>query len=61
MKRTLNVGFIGHKFMGKAHSHALRDIAMLFDLDAVPILRVLCGVEDDLEDGVLDLCNRHLP
>jgi predicted dehydrogenase len=51
MKRALNVGLIGHKFMGKAHSHALRDVTMFFDLDAVPVMRVLCGVEDDLEDA----------
>ena len=50
MKRTLNVGLIGHKFMGRAHSHALIVVTMFFDLDAVPVMRVVCGVEDDLED-----------
>ena len=51
MKRALNVGLIGHKFMGKAHSHALRDVAMFFDLEAVPVMKTVCGVEDDLEEA----------
>jgi predicted dehydrogenase len=51
MKRALNVGLIGHKFMGRVHSHALRVVTMFFDLDAVPVMRVLCGIEDDLEDA----------
>ena len=51
MKTQLNVGLIGHKFMGKAHTHALRDVAMFFDLDAVPVMKVICGVEDDLEEA----------
>ena len=48
MKKQLNVGLIGHKFMGKAHSCALRDIPMFFDLDVKPVMKVICGVEDDL-------------
>jgi len=48
MKRKLNVGLIGHKFMGKAHSHALRDISMFFELDCEPVMHTLCGIGDDL-------------
>jgi len=44
----INVALIGHKFMGKAHSHAYRDVGMFFDLDAKPCMKVLCGVGDDL-------------
>ncbi len=50
MKRKLNVALIGHKFMGKAHSNALRQVAHVFDLDVEPIMKVLCGVGDDLEE-----------
>ncbi len=48
MKKKLNVGLIGHKFMGKAHTNALRDISMFFDPGAEPVMKVLCGVEDDI-------------
>ena len=50
MKPQFNVGLIGHKFMGKAHSHALRDVAMFFDLPVEPVMHTLCGLEDDLEE-----------
>ena len=53
MKGALNVGLIGHKFMGRAHNHALRVVTMFFDLDAVPVMQVLCRGADhgrDLED-----------
>lgn len=36
------VGLIGYKFMGKAHSHAWRDVGMFFDVPA-PTMQVLCG------------------
>lgn len=48
MKKTVNIGLIGHKFMGKAHSNALRDLSMFFDPGAMPVMKVLCGVEDDI-------------
>ncbi|MDO8685230.1 MAG: Gfo/Idh/MocA family oxidoreductase [Clostridiales bacterium] len=48
MKKKLNIGLIGHKFMGKAHSHALRDISMFFDPGVIPVMKVICGVEDDI-------------
>jgi predicted dehydrogenase len=50
MSAPLNIGLIGHKFMGKAHSHALRDIGMFFPLARTPVMRALCGLEDDLEE-----------
>lgn len=35
---------IGYRLMGKAHSHALHDVAAFFpDLPARPVKRVLCG------------------
>lgn len=50
MKRAIHIGLIGHKFMGKAHSHALRDLAMFFDPGVQPVMQTLCGVGDDLEE-----------
>ncbi len=48
MKKKLNIGLIGYRFMGKAHSNALRTIPMFFDLDVEPVLKVICGLKDDL-------------
>ncbi len=46
MARTLNIGLIGYKFMGKAHSNAYRQVARYFpDLEVRPILKALCGRE----------------
>ena len=50
MTRQIRIGLIGHKFMGKAHSHALRDLSMFFPMDVDPIMQTLCGLGDDLED-----------
>ena len=48
MERKLNVALIGHKFMGKAHSNALRNLSMFFNPGAKPVMKVLCGLGDDL-------------
>ena len=50
MKKKINIGLIGHKFMGKAHSHAYKDLNMFFELKSDIIMHTLCGVEDDLWD-----------
>lgn len=49
MKDSLNIALIGHKFMGKAHSHAYKDVSMFFDLEMKPVRKVLCGIGEDLE------------
>ncbi|MDD2629041.1 MAG: Gfo/Idh/MocA family oxidoreductase [Limnochordia bacterium] len=43
---TLNIGLVGYKFMGKAHSHAFRDVSMFFDLPVKPVMKVLCGRDE---------------
>jgi predicted dehydrogenase len=43
MKKSLRVGMIGYKFMGKAHSNAWRQAPYFFDLPARPVLKTLCG------------------
>jgi predicted dehydrogenase len=42
-KRILNVGLIGYKFMGKAHSNAWRQAPRFFDLPAELRLKTICG------------------
>lgn len=46
MPKKVNVGLVGYKFMGKAHSHAYHDVAMFFDLDAVPVMKAICGRDE---------------
>ncbi|MBT8366424.1 MAG: Gfo/Idh/MocA family oxidoreductase [Deltaproteobacteria bacterium] len=41
--KQLNVGIIGYKFMGKAHSNAWRKAPYFFDLNIEPVLKVACG------------------
>jgi len=39
----LNVGLIGYKFMGRAHSQAWQTVGRFFDLDVKPVQQVVCG------------------
>ena len=43
MPKTLNVGMIGYKFMGRAHSNAWLKADKFFDLKARPVMQVICG------------------
>ncbi len=40
---TLGVGMVGYAFMGRAHSHAWRNVSAFFDLPVRPALAVLAG------------------
>lgn len=39
----INVGLIGHQFMGKAHSNAYRQVRRFFPGKLVPRMKLLCG------------------
>src|SRR5512137_2783931 len=41
--KTLNIGIVGYKFMGKAHSNAWRQASLFFDTKMKPVLKVACG------------------
>jgi predicted dehydrogenase len=43
MIRELNIGIIGYKFMGRAHSNAWLKAPQFFDISAKPVLKVACG------------------
>ena len=43
MPKTLNVGMIGYKFMGRTHSNAWLKADKFFDLKARPVMKVICG------------------
>ena len=42
-QRTLQVGLIGHGFMGRAHSNAWRQAPRFFDLPVMIRRRIICG------------------
>lgn len=39
----LRIGMVGYKFMGKAHSHAYRDLPLFFPNTVHPVMKVICG------------------
>lgn len=41
--KKINVGLVGYKFMGKAHSNAYRKVGMFFDPDAEICMKAICG------------------
>jgi predicted dehydrogenase len=41
--KEINVGIVGTKFMGRAHSNAFIDAPYYFDLPAPPVLKAACG------------------
>ncbi len=43
MANDLNIGLVGYKFMGKAHSNAYHKAGRFFDLPMRPVLKVACG------------------
>jgi len=48
MIKKVNVGLIGYKFMGKAHSHAFMDAPFFFKSGAIPVRKVICGRTEHL-------------
>ncbi|HXG92047.1 MAG TPA: Gfo/Idh/MocA family oxidoreductase [Blastocatellia bacterium] len=46
MKKKLNIAMIGHRFMGKAHSNAWRQVARFFDAPFEPVMKVVCGRDE---------------
>ena len=45
--KTLNVGIVGYKFMGKAHSNAWMKAPLFFDLPVKPVMKVACGRHEE--------------
>jgi len=46
MKESINVGLIGYKFMGKAHSNAWSKVGMFFDPGVKIGMKAICGREE---------------
>jgi predicted dehydrogenase len=41
--KSINVGLIGTKFMGKAHSNGYLKVAKFFDVERQPVMKAICG------------------
>jgi len=46
MKDTINIGLVGYKFMGKAHSSAYRKIGMFFEPSVKICMKAICGRDE---------------
>nr|WP_067619747.1 Gfo/Idh/MocA family oxidoreductase [Alicyclobacillus acidiphilus] len=55
-KPKLGIGMIGYQFMGKAHSHAFRDLDFFFPGGASPVLKAIAG---RAEAAVRDAANQY--
>ncbi len=45
--KDINIGLVGYKFMGKAHSNAFNRLGMFFDSSAKVNLRAICGRDEE--------------
>ncbi|HZW02394.1 MAG TPA: Gfo/Idh/MocA family oxidoreductase, partial [Anaerolineaceae bacterium] len=45
--KAINIGIVGTKFMGRAHSNAYLDVGHFFDVPCQPVLRAACGRDAD--------------
>ncbi len=55
MAKTVNVGLVGYKFMGKAHSNAYVKAPKFFDMETVPVMKAICGRD---EEGVSEFAKK---
>src|SRR6185437_12683577 len=46
-KKKLNVGVVGYGFMGRTHSNAFGKVSQFFDLKREPVLKLVCGRDEE--------------
>ena len=46
--KKINIALIGHKFMGRAHTHAITDAPIFFDLGVEIGKKIICANEDSV-------------
>lgn len=49
--KEINVGLIGHRWMGRAHTYAFTALPVFFDLGVKVVKKMICANEDDIEDA----------
>lgn len=53
-KKTIRVGLVGYRLMGRAHSHAYRDYPFYFDTNIVPVLQAIAGRNEEKVKAAAD-------
>ena len=48
--KKLNIGLIGHKFMGKAHTHSYTDVAIFFKPEIEVVKHTICANEESVKE-----------
>jgi predicted dehydrogenase len=48
--KKLNIALIGHKFMGRAHTHAYTDLPIFFNTGIEIVKKVICSNEEEIKD-----------
>ena len=43
---------VGYGFMGRTHSNAFAQVNQFFDLDTEPVLKAVCGRDEEKVEGV---------
>ena len=54
MKKIINVGIVGTRFMAKAHSNAYLQVSRFFNLPVTPVLHTACGRNPEHLKGLVD-------
>src|SRR4029078_12955630 len=44
--KSVRVGLVGQKFMGRAHSNASLKVAKFFDVEPAPVMTAVCGRDE---------------
>ena len=48
MMKQIRIGLIGHKFMGRAHTHAYTDLPIFFDPGVEVVKKIICSNEESV-------------
>ncbi|MEA3346015.1 MAG: Gfo/Idh/MocA family oxidoreductase [Chloroflexota bacterium] len=51
---TINIGLVGYKFMGTAHSNAYRQVSHFFDPKLKPVMKAICGRTEEAVAAAAD-------
>ncbi|SMO41606.1 Gfo/Idh/MocA family protein [Melghirimyces algeriensis] len=53
-KKQIRVGMVGYRLMGRAHSHAYRDVPFYFNPDVEPRLQAIAGRDEESTKAAAD-------
>ncbi len=53
-KKPFNIGLVGYGFMGRTHSNGYRRVGNFFDLEYTPVLKAVCGRNEENAQAFAD-------